>query len=196
MAGAPRQLVILGVGNRLRGDDAVGCIVCDELLGAGHDRPPRDGFWSCPKPEGTNSPPRHQDTKASPAESPQAANLHSPIASLFILDCGNTPENYVQPIADRKPDRILIVDCCDFGGEAGEFRIFGRPEIDQLSYGLMSTHTLPLTLTIEMLSLQTTADIELLGIQPQQIEFNTDLSPVVRAALPGLVQFIRDWARA
>jgi hydrogenase 3 maturation protease len=155
--------VVLGVGNRLRGDDAVGCIVCDELQ--------KTGF----APE-LNSP--------------------SPVPGLFVLDCGNAPENYVQPIADRKPDRILIVDCCDYGAKPGEFRVFDRSDIDRLSYGLMSTHTLPLTLAVELLALETKADVQLLGVQPQQLEFNTDLSPAVRASLSALVQFIRDWARA
>jgi hydrogenase maturation protease len=96
---------------------------------------------------------------------------------------------------DRNPARILVVDCCEYGAKPGEFRLFSRPEIEQLSYGLLSTHTLPLTLTIEMLSLQTHATIELLGIQPERIEFGEDLSESVRRALPAVVQFVRDWAR-
>jgi len=150
-------VVVIGVGNRLRGDDAVGCIVCDELQG----------------------------------------DVKSPIApDVFVLDCGSTPENYVQPVTDRKPTRILVVDCCNYGAEPGEFRLFSREEVDRLSYGLLSTHTLPLTLTIEMLSLQTGATIELLGIQPERIEFGEDLSEPVRRALPALIQFVRDWANA
>jgi hydrogenase 3 maturation protease len=111
------------------------------------------------------------------------------------LDCGSTPENYVQPIAEKKPDRILIVDCCEYGAQPGDFRVFGRSEIDQLSYGLMSTHTLPLTLTIEMLSQETDARIELLGIQPQQTELGEDLSEPVRHVLPAVAEFVRHWAR-
>jgi hydrogenase 3 maturation protease len=149
-----RGLVVLGVGNRLRGDDAIGCLVCDELL-----------------------------------------KLAAPVPCLSIFDCGAAPENYIRPVADRNPERILVVDCCDFGGEPGAFRRFCRDDIEQLSYGLLSTHTLPLTLTVEMLALETGAEIELLGVQPQQMEFGTDLSPAVRAALPALVQFVRDRAR-
>lgn len=89
-----------------------------------------------------------------------------------------------------------MVDCCDYGAKPGEFRLFCRSEIEQLSYGLMSTHTLPLVLTIDMLSLQTKAEIELLGIQPQQIEFGKDLSEPVRHALPVVVDFIRTWAKS
>lgn len=183
MASEARQLVILGVGNRLRGDDAIGCIVCDELLGAA-------------EPAGTDSPPRHQDTEKPFADSALVPRPSSLIPPLFVLDAGNTPENFLQPIADRKPTRILIVDCCNFGGEPGEFRLFSREEIEQLSYGLLSTHTLPLNLAVGMLALETMATIELLGIQPEQLEFNTELSAPLRAALPALVQFIRDWARS
>jgi hydrogenase 3 maturation protease len=159
------MLVVLGVGNRLRGDDAIGCVVCDELR-AGHDPIPLGESGSCSKPP-----------------------------DLLVVDCGDTPENYIQTVADRRPTRILVVDCCDFGAKPGEFRLFSRPEIERLSYGLLSTHTLPLTLTADMLSLETKATIELLGIQPQQIEFGTELSEPVRRALPELVEFVRSWTR-
>jgi len=164
-----RQLVVLGVGNRLRGDDAAGCLVCDELQG------------TVPVSSESGNPGIPGDLCLDD--------------SVFVLDCGNTPENYIQPVVDRNPARILVVDCCEYGAKPGEFRLFSRPEIEQLSYGLLSTHTLPLTLTIEMLSLQTHATIELLGIQPERIEFGEDLSEPVRRALPAVVQFVRNWAR-
>jgi hydrogenase 3 maturation protease len=156
----------------LRGDDAIGCIVCDEL-GAGHNPTPlgESGLSSRP----TSQPPAPPD--------------------VFILDCGSTPENYVQPVADQNPTRILVVDCCNYGAKPGEFSLFSREQVDRLSYGLLSTHTLPLTLTIEMLSLETDATIELLGIQPEQIEFGEDLSEPVERALPAVVEFVQRWAR-
>ena len=74
------------------------------------------------------------------------ANLDDLPDGVFVLDCGNTPENYLQPVADKMPSRILIIDCCNYGAKPGESRLFSRDEIEQLSYGLLSTHTLPLTL--------------------------------------------------
>jgi hydrogenase 3 maturation protease len=162
VAETTRPVAVLGVGNRLRGDDAVGCVVCDEL----------------------------QKTSPSPL-----VPGPSSVPGLFILDCGSTPENYIQPVADRKPTRILVIDCCNYGAQPGEFRRFSRDEVDRLSYGLLSTHTLPLTLTIQMLSLETEATIELLGIQPERIEFGECLSEPVRHALPALVEFVQSWAR-
>ena len=151
MAEEAGKVVVLGVGNRLRGDDAVGCILCDELAG---------------------------------------------LVGAQVIDCADTPENFVEPVAKLRPRRILVIDCCDFGAEAGEFRLFSRKELEELSYGLLSTHTLPLSLTVELLSVETGAAIELLGIQPERIEFGTDLSPSVQAALPALVERVRDWVRA
>ncbi len=152
-----RSVVILGVGNRLRGDDAIGCVLCDELKGT--------------VPAWGLSPEPH------------------------VIDCGDTPENYVEPVAKLAPCRILVIDCCDFGAEAGEFRLFSRPEIEELSYGLLSTHTLPLSLTVELLSVETGAAIELLGIQPERIEFGEEMSEPVQRALPAVVEFVRNWAR-
>jgi len=143
--------VLVGVGNRLRGDDAIGCAVIDEL---------------------------------------------GELEGVKVIDAGNTPENYLEPIARLEPERILIVDACDFGGRPGEFRLFGRDEIERLSYGLLSTHTLPLSLTAEMLARETGADIRLLGVQPARVEFGQDLSVPVAKALPEVVAFVRAWAGA
>ena len=181
MAEEARQLAVLGVGNRLRGDDAVGCLICDEL---------------CPNLE-EHSPPRHRDTEYSSEPDTQLGDFGgcSPADRVCVVDCGSAPENYIQPVADRNPTRILVVDCCNCGAQPGEFRLFSREEVERLSYGLLSTHTLPLTLTIEMLALETDATIELLGIQPGRIEFGEDLSEPVRRALPAVVEFVRDWTR-
>jgi len=214
-AATARSVVIIGVGNRMRGDDAVGCILCDILTGKESDSPQRHKDTDAETKsvvrrqkaecgstgrDGQTPPQGRKDTKPSSEPSDSLGDLGVLGGFLLpdwvhVLDCGNAPENYLKPIADRNPGRILVVDCCEFGGKPGEFRVFSRPEIENLSYGLLSTHTLPLTLTIEMLSLETKATIELLGIQPQAIEFGTDLSEPVRGALPALVQFVSAWAR-
>lgn len=143
------RAVLIGVGNRLRGDDAVGCLLIDELAGF----------------EGAD-----------------------------LFDTGSTPENYIEPVARLKPGRVMIVDACSFGGRSGEYRLFDRAAVEELSYGLLSTHTLPLSLTIEMLGRETGAEVSLLGVQPLQLEFGGELSEPVRAALPGLAEFCRRWA--
>jgi len=143
------RAVIIGVGNRLRGDDAVGCLVVDGLAG---------------------------------------------LAGVALFDTGSSPENYVEPVARLNPARVLIVDACSFGGRPGEYRLFDRAAVEELSYGLLSTHTLPLSLTIEMLVAETGAEVSLLGVQPLQLELGSEPSEPVQAVLPGLVEFCRGWA--
>jgi hydrogenase 3 maturation protease len=144
-------VAVVGVGNRMRGDDAVGPMVIDALAGL----------------EG---------------------------AALF--DAGDAPENYIQPVAKAGPARVLFIDACDFGAVPGEFRLFSRAEVEGLAYGLMSTHTLPLNLTMEMVGQETGAEVCLLGVQPSAIEFAAGLSAAAAAALPRVVEFVRRWARA
>jgi len=187
----------------MRGDDAVGCIVCDELCKEGIPAS-RDSRDPVPDAEENGDCPARRALRGTVPGFPQTVGPgklgvlggSSLGDRVCVLDCGNTPENFLRPIADKDPARILVVDCCEYGAKPGEFRIFSRPEIEELSYGLLSTHTLPLTLTVEMLSLETGATIELLGIQPQGIGFGNDLSAPVRGALPALLDFIRNWARA
>jgi len=138
--------VVVGVGNRFRGDDAVGPLVIDELAGS-------DG--------------------------------------LELIDAGSAPENYIEPVVRLDPGLLVFVDACDFGGQPGEFREFGRDEIDRLAGGLVSTHTLPLTMTVALLGEQVRSEIVLLGIQPEQLDFNAGLSDRVRAAVPLAADYLR-----
>jgi len=140
--------VIIGVGNRLRGDDAVGCLAVEAL----RDR-----------------------------------------VAAVLFDAETTPENFIEPAARANPGRVLFIDACDFGGEPGEFRLFGRAEFERLAMGLVSTHTLPLTLTAELVGQRTGAEVWLLGVQPARLEFGTQVSRPVAAALPGIVRFVCDW---
>lgn len=146
------RVAVLGVGNRLRGDDGVGPIVIDGLREAGLN-------------EG-------------------------------LFDCGTAPENYIAPALELEPEGVLFVDACAFGGHPGEFRLFSRQEIDELAMALVSTHTLPLAMTVELIALQSPARIALLGVQPAQVEFGLPLSPAVAAALPTIVTAVRDWISA
>ncbi len=142
------RAVVMGIGNRLRGDDAVGCLAIDEL---------------------------------------------EPGVDLKVIDGGTSPENYIGPIVDFAPARILLVDACAFDGQPGEFRLFNRTELDRLAARTVSTHTLPLTMTVVMIEQQSEASIEFLGVQPVSLEFDAGLSQPVASTLPDLVDYVRRW---
>lgn len=145
MSRAP--VAIVGVGNALRGDDAVGPIVIERL---------------------------------------------GEVAGARLFDAGPAPENFLDPITELAPDRILFVDACDFRAAPGEFRVFGMPEIERLSAGLVSTHTLPLTMTAQLFAAGG-ARVSLLGIQPRSLEFGSTLSEPVEQSLSAVLAAVRSW---
>lgn len=144
----PPAAAIIGVGNRLRGDDAVGPAVIERL--------------GC-------------------------------VEGARTFDAGPVPENYLEPVAELSPGRILFVDACDFRAEPGEFRLFEMPDIERLGAGLVSTHTLPLTVTAQLFA-AAGARVSLLGVQPASLEFDAPLSDAVSSALPAVLAAVRAWA--
>ncbi len=142
-----RPAAVVGVGNPLRGDDAVGPAVIERL---------------------------------------------GKLAGARLFDAGPAPENYLGPVGALRPERILFVDACDFRAAPGEFRIFEMPEIERLAAGLVSTHTLPLTMTAQLFAAEG-ARVSLLGIQPESLEFGAPLSGPVERALPAVLAAVRAW---
>ena len=83
------RVVILGVGNEMRGDDGIGVFLAGKLekeLG---------------KPEG-----------------------------IMIIKT-QVPENFITPIMEFRPGKIIILDSADFKGKPGEFRVIKEDEILQ-----------------------------------------------------------------
>jgi hydrogenase 3 maturation protease len=150
------SIVILGVGNRFRGDDAIGSLVASEL-----------------------------------SAMLQASSFIFQDNNIVIYDTETTPENFIDKVVEAKPDWVIFIDACNFRGEPGEFKLFEEDEISEISYGLLSTHTLPLTLTIELIKKQHNCRISLLGIQPKQLTMGQELSPEVLQAKDKIIQFIK-----
>ncbi|MEO0083360.1 MAG: hydrogenase 3 maturation endopeptidase HyCI [candidate division WOR-3 bacterium] len=149
-------IVIVGVGNRLRGDDSIGSLIAETL--SRQYQINQDKF---------------QDKK------------------IIIIDAETTPENFIDKIVQAKPSWVIFIDACNFGGETGEFKLFEENEIKELAYGLLSTHTLPLTLTIELIKKQHNCRVSLLAIQPKQLTFGEGLSLEVSAAKENVIGYLQ-----
>jgi len=140
------KIVLLGVGNRIRGDDAAG----PQLIGILKKRPPD----------------RRKE--------------------IFLFDGGELPENYLIPIANVKPNLVIIVDVVDFGSRPGTIKLF---PIRQIPQGSFSTHRLSLRFLGSYLEKETQAKIYLLGIQPKSIKLGEKLSLEVKKTLRDLADF-------
>lgn len=142
------SIVIIGIGNRLRSDDAIGSLIAEEL---------------------------------------KSYNLNN----VTIYDVGITPENYIDKVVAEKPEWVIFIDACNFDAKPGEYKLFEENEIQDISYGLMSTHTLPLTLTIELIKKQHNCRISLLGIQPKSFTMSSDLSTEILNAKSRVIEYIK-----
>ena len=148
------KTLIVGIGNLLKGDDAVGPLVCQQLTGK-----------ICAE----------------------------------LIDAGTVPENYIQPIIEKAPQNLLIIDAVDFGAPPGTIRIF-RPE--QLGSLVISTHTLSPRLFIDMVrrnikvdprpSETGGVDVYFVGVQPAQTQLGQSLSDEVKQAVQQLTHTLAE----
>jgi len=97
--------IILGIGNRLGGDDAAGTYVVDILnpalsaLSAGRQR----------------------------AKAPSRTEI-------MAIDTGTAPESYTSLIRRRRPDQLILVDAADMGLPPGTLRRIAPDKISTLSF--------------------------------------------------------------
>jgi hydrogenase 3 maturation protease len=97
--------IVLGIGNRLGGDDAAGICVVDMLKPA--LRPLAAG--------------RHK-----------ARTLHS--RGVTAIDAGTAPESYTSVIRRHRPDLLILVDAADMGLPPGTRRTIPLEKISLLSF--------------------------------------------------------------
>lgn len=97
------------------------------------------------------------------------------------------PENFIKPIQDFRPEKMIILDSADFGKKPGEFRVIREREILQF---LVSTHNMPLTVFLKALE-NLRAEKILIGIQPGNLDFGEGLSREVREKAGEILGFVR-----
>lgn len=104
--------------------------------------------------------------------------------SAILIDAGTIPENYIQKIIDLKLDKIIIIDAIDFRGKPGEIKYLSSIDSQNIS---ISTHNLPPSFFIDFIKQQTSAEIEIIAIQPKEIKFNTALSEEIKKSADKLI---------
>ena len=97
-----------------------------------------------------------------------------------VIDAGTVPENYIGPIIDKRPEVLLVVDAIDFGGSAGQIKIFTP---DELSSAAISTHTLSPRLFVDVICKSIEVEVWFIGIQPEHTRLGESLSVQVDASV-------------
>jgi len=146
------KVLVIGVGNRMRADDAVGPLAIDKLK--------------------------------------ESSNLPS---DWMLIDSGEVPENALGLVEKEKPDRVLLIDACDWESQPGEVHFFTSEEILKLPIRTISTHGVPLSFWVKMTLIDhPDLKIELLGIQAGDLTFNQPLTPPVAAALERIEEILKE----
>ena len=96
--------IILGIGNQLGGDDAVGAFVARRI--------------------------NKKLRKNAPTSPPTASDQ----PDMISIDAGTAPENYTSVIRKHRPALLILVDAADMGLPAGSIRIIPPDKIQTVSF--------------------------------------------------------------
>jgi hydrogenase 3 maturation protease len=110
---------------------------------------------------------------------PLIAGLIKETPDLKVVDCGETPENYLGVIIREEPDRVVVIDAVFLGGEVGEVRAIRKEELAEGGY---STHMPTLSLFTDFVESQIDTRTYFIGIQPGTIVFGEKMAPEVEKA--------------
>jgi hydrogenase maturation protease len=111
---------------------------------------------------------------------------------LTLLDGGTLSFTLAGPIGDA--ERLIVVDAAAMGEPAGSVRVLEGAAMDeQLTRHANSVHEVSLADLIDIARLTDSLPPQraLIGIEPERIEWGSELSPAVAAAVPQAVEEIR-----
>jgi hydrogenase 3 maturation protease len=96
------------------------------------------------------------------------------------------PENFIDEIIEYSPEKILLVDACDFGGTPGQTKTI---EPDKIQKTHFSTHRAPLGILIRQLK-QKKIQTQIIGIQPGDTGLGSPITAEVAKSVRELAKHI------
>jgi hydrogenase 3 maturation protease len=81
-------------------------------------------------------------------------------------------ENYIGKINSLHPDVLILVDCVDFGKQAGYTELLPVEKVKDFTF---NTHNISLKKISELFKMP----VFILGIQPKKIDFGEEISEIV-----------------
>jgi len=106
--------------------------------------------------------------------------------NITVFDGKTVPENFTGAIKREIPSHILLLDAVEMNEEPGHIRLVMKEEIANYS---VSTHAMPLSFLIKYLESTTSAEIMLLGIQPENMNLICEVSPKIQESLNYVLKF-------
>ena len=194
------SLLILGIGNDIRGDDGLGPYIINNLsflkeyilnnLNSGNinqEINENDIFTQDNDFEFFDN-----VIDINTGNTPLDAGVYSYISELnfdvnqslmdrlnrtFLINGGSVPENFTGLIKKCNPSHIIILDASLMNREPGEINIVNKDSIVDIS---ISTHSMSLSYLIKYLQLEKEYEILFIGIEPEIMDLSFELSPKIK----------------
>ncbi|AMK15141.1 hydrogenase maturation protease HycI [Methanobrevibacter olleyae] len=204
------SLLILGIGNDIRGDDGLGPYIINQLSLLKEsilNNPDPANFKNNLNQNEPNNLDKNEDffdnvCDINTGNIPLDDGLNSYICELnvdvneslkkrlnktFLIDGGSVPENFTGLIKKFNPSHIIIVDASLMNKEAGEINIVNKDNIVDIS---ISTHSMSLAYLIKYLELENEFEILFIGIEPKIMDLSFELSDIVKETSDLLVKLL------
>jgi hydrogenase maturation protease len=116
-------------------------------------------------------------------------------ADVEVVD-GGTAGIYLLPYLENR-HKVVVVDAANFGARPGEVMRISAHEVPKFVGLKLSEHQVTVHEVLALLDLMDAQpiDFELIGVQPRHHNFAEGLSREVEAAVPVVVEMLRDCAR-
>ena len=110
-------------------------------------------------------------------------------ADIKIVDGGTSPDLIAYT---RAGDKLIIVDAAKAGGEPGTIYRFKPEDLADERAGLASAHEMGVVENLKLITLSGNEpkEIVIIGIEPKNIEYGTELSPELKEKLPKIVEVV------
>jgi hydrogenase maturation protease len=110
-------------------------------------------------------------------------------ADVKLVDGGTSPDLIAYT---RAGDKLIIVDAAKAGGEPGTIYRFKPEDLAGEKASLASAHEMGVVENLRLIKLSGNEPKEtvIIGIEPNKIEFGTELSPELQQKLPQIVEVV------
>ena len=206
------NLLILGIGNDIRGDDGLGpyiinqlSILKDSILNNSNQDDLREEinqnelinqdndfeFFDNVFDINTGNTPLDEglDSYINELNVDVNESLVDRLDKTFFINGGSVPENFTGLIKKCDPSHIILIDASLMNREAGEINIVNKDNIVDIS---ISTHSMSLSYLIKYLELEKDFNILFIGIEPEIMDLSFELSPKIKDSSDMLIKLLFD----
>jgi len=90
-----------------------------------------------------------------------------------VINCGQSPHNYINPIKQKQPRTVIIVDAVDMKLSPGAVRVISPKDIKDSTFegGGTSLRTFA-----DIVAAETDAEVVIIAVQPKRVSFGMELS--------------------